>query len=164
MEDDPFSDPPLRPPVVAASPLRPSLSVPRPRWGVRGQLILAILVIVTSGFLGLCVHQILAGVGMSANGLAQLSLWSWLIVPAMIACFVATVLCIVGLVRTQASRLLIGIAALASFMLPGIAAYLGGRIGFDRAAANLGGDLGGVLSEVDLTPFLKWLLSFLVGG
>lgn len=164
MEDDPFGDPPMRLPAAAVSSPATSLTLARPRWGLRGQLVLVILVVVSSGFLGLCVHQIVAGVGMSADSLAQLSLWSWLIVPAMIACFTATVLCIVAFVRTQASRLLIAIGTLTSLVLPAIAAYVGGRIGFDRAALNLGGDLQGVLSDVDLTPFLEWLLSLFGGG
>lgn len=163
MEDDPFSDPPLITRAEGTSSGAPLLAVSRPRWGVPSQLVLVILVVVSSGFLGLCVHQILAGIGASAEGLAQLSLWSWLLIPAMVACLTVSILCLVALVRTQASRLLVGIGALSSLVLPGIAAYVGARIGFDRATINLGGDLSSALAEVDLMPLVEWLLSFLGG-
>ena len=163
--DDPFGDPPQRPTFSAnkSTDHSPATVVPRTRWGVKTQIVLIGFVVLTSCFLGVCVYQTVTGIALSAEGMAQLSLWSWVFLPSAVLCFIVSILCLVALARTQATRLLIGIGTLSSFVLPGIAAYIAARLGVDRVTAYFGHDLSKTLADANLTPLLEWLLSFLGG-
>ena len=159
-EDDPFHDSSLEPrtprSAVIVAPLHLGKSLPL--WfAVFGSIAL------TSGLLGFTAYQTLTGLGLSQEGLARTSFWSWMMLPAAIASFVVAVLCIVVFARAGVHRMVAVIALLTSLSLPLVAGYVGLRVGFEQAVMNVGGDISHLAAQIDLAPILEWLLS-LVGG
>jgi hypothetical protein len=119
-------------------------------------MVLAV-VVACSAFLGFATFHSLAGIRVAADGLAETSQWSWGVLLGLVATFVAAVVAVVCLVRTQSPRLVAAISVVAAVMLPLIAAFVGLRWGFDVASQAVGEDISALISSAPGTALIAWL-------
>lgn len=152
---DEFEASSVQPPIV------PTTTVGR--WPLGHQIVVLAVVVAASAFFGYAMYRSVAGVRLSADGLAELSTWSWGLLWGSLATFVAAVLATVCLVRTESSRLVPVIALASALFLPPLALYTGFRVGFDVAAVSVGQDVSTLVGSAGGSAMLTWLMG-LFGG
>ena len=167
-DDNPFADPLESQsfPTTSATLGRPSVSVAAAsagRWPLRSQIAVLPAVVASAFLLGFASFRSLAGIRVAADGLAEMSQWSWWLCVGLVATFAVAVLALVCLVRTQAGVLPAAITVVAGLMLPPIAVYLGLRWGFDVASLMVGEDIATLVSSGPGSDFFAWLTR-LFGG
>lgn len=162
---------PARAPVTPEAPNHPGVTGwgviafanNRPRWRLPSQLVVLVLVVAASGFFGYSGYRSVAGVGLSESGWSQVAGWSWALLFAAVATLVVAVVSVVVLIRTQVSRLIAVISLIVAVLLPPIALYAGGRLGFDIAAASVHNDLESSDSWGFIAALFTWLMR-VIGG
>lgn len=148
---------PDHPPVIGRGVI--AFSANRRRWPLPSQLVVLMLVIAASGVFGYAGYRTVAGVGLSESGWAQVAGWSWGLLFGAVATLVVAILSVVTVIRTQASRLVAVISLIVALLLPPIALYAGGRLGFDVAAASVSSDIASLTSEGFGGMLLDWVMS-----
>jgi hypothetical protein len=139
------------------------VAAPAHRWPIRSQVVVLSLVVISSVILGYAMFRSVAGIRLAIDGLADLSAWSWGIAGGAVATFVASMVSIVSLIRTQFSRLIPLIAVFSSLFLPPLALYIGFRWGFEIATVAVGNDVSSLVASTGGSSLMKWLLD-LFGG
>lgn len=152
---------PNHPPVIGRGVI--AFSANRRRWRLPSQLVVLMLVIAASGYFGYAGYRTVAGVGLTESGWSEVAGWSWGLLFGAVATLVVAILSVVVLIRTQASRLVAVIALIVALLLPPIALYAGGRLGFDVAAASVSSGIASFTADGFGGMLLDWVMA-LFGG